>query len=70
MRGPMQITLNGETRDVESGTTVARLLDELGLPPRQVAVELNRELVTRDRREATVLTTGDRVEVVTLVGGG
>ena len=62
--------VNGETRELADGTSVARLLDELGLRPEIVAVEVNRELVTRARRATTELKDGDRVELVTLVGGG
>ena len=66
----MRIQLNGEARDVAPGTTVATLIEELGLRPEQVAVERNQELVPRARRAEVVLDDGDRVELVTLVGGG
>jgi len=66
----MQIELNGEAREVAEGTTVAELVAGLGLRPEVVAVELNRGLVRRDRRGDVRLAPGDRVEVVTLVGGG
>jgi len=64
------IRLNGELRDVPSGTSVAQLVAELGLRPEQVAVEVNRELVARARRDERVLGVGDEIELVTLVGGG
>jgi len=66
----MQISVNGKSREVEPGTTVAALLEKLGLDPRQLAVERNLELVPRGEHAATVLAAGDRVEIVTLVGGG
>ena len=66
----MQITVNGQVREVASGMTVAALLEELGLDPRQLAVERNLDLVPRTEHAATALAPGDRVEVVTLVGGG
>jgi sulfur carrier protein len=66
----MQISLNGKPREVEPGATVASLLQALGLDPRQVAVERNLELAPRGQHAATPLAAGDRVEVVTLVGGG
>jgi thiamine biosynthesis protein ThiS len=50
--------------------TVAALLAELGLSPRQVAVEVNQELVPRARHDLHQLAQGDQLEVVTLVGGG
>lgn len=66
----MQITVNGELRQVCAGMTIAALLAELGLPPRQVAVEVNRELVPRAQHAARPLAEGDCLEIVTLVGGG
>ena len=66
----MEIFLNGKPREVAAGATVASLLVELGLDPRQLAVERNLELAPRAEHRSTVLAAGDRVEVVTLVGGG
>lgn len=66
----MRIHVNGEPHACETGTTVADLVRLLGLAPEQVAVERNRALVPRARRAEVVLEDGDRVEVVTLVGGG
>ena len=66
----MKITLNDEARDIEPGTTLAGLLEELGLPSKFVAVEVNLEVVPRGRHSECVLREGDRLELVTLVGGG
>ena len=66
----MRIVLNGEEREVADGTTVAGLLETLDVPRRYVAVERNREIVPRARHADTVLDDGDRVEIVTMVGGG
>lgn len=66
----MEILINGKPRTVEPGTTVATLLVALELDPRQLAVERNLELVPRGQHGATPLAAGDRLEVVTLVGGG
>lgn len=66
----MQIRLNGNALEIEDGTTVADLVAARGLAAEQVAVEVNERLVARDRRADHVLATGDRVELVTLVGGG
>ncbi|MBI5363666.1 MAG: sulfur carrier protein ThiS [Planctomycetes bacterium] len=64
------VLLNGEKRELGERTSVARLIEELGLRPEIVAVEVNRELVTRARRASTELCDGDQIELVTLVGGG
>jgi sulfur carrier protein len=66
----MTIVVNGETRTVAPGTTVAALIGELGFGDRRVAIECNREVVPRARHATTVLVEGDRLEVVTFVGGG
>lgn len=66
----MQITVNGEPRAVRAGATVADLLTAFELPPQRVAVEINANLVRRAHFPQTVLRAGDRVEIVTLVGGG
>ena len=64
------MVINGETRTVVQGTTVAALLVDLGLGDRRVAVERNREVVPRADHASTELAAGDRLELVTFVGGG
>jgi sulfur carrier protein len=66
----MNIQVNGEGREVAAGSTVANLLGELGVTQPHVAVEVNLEVVPRAEHGGTILNDGDRVEVVTLVGGG
>ncbi|HYO24284.1 MAG TPA: sulfur carrier protein ThiS [Lacipirellulaceae bacterium] len=66
----MQVTVNGQPMQLEAGTTVAMLLELLALDARHLAVERNLELVPRAAHGATALEPGDRIEVVTLVGGG
>ena len=68
--GSISIEVNGEPREVPPGTTVADLLAELGVEPRHVAVELNLQVIPRARHHEQCIAAGDRVEVVTLVGGG
>ena len=66
----MQVFLNGEAREIPDSSTLADLLGSLELAARHVAVEVNLELVPRARHAQHQLTPGDRLEVVTLVGGG
>lgn len=66
----MKITLNGESSTVEDGSTVADLLRSLDLAPVRVAVEVNEDLVPRTTFADATLRDGDRIEVVTFVGGG
>lgn len=65
----LQIQVNGEDRNVNA-TTLTALVEELGLDPRQVAIERNLEIVPRSLHSGTVLTDGDRIEIVQFVGGG
>jgi thiamine biosynthesis protein ThiS len=66
----LEIVLNGEARQLAAGATVLDLLAELGRDPRTVAVERNGEIVRRPEYGATLLVTGDRLEVVHFVQGG
>ncbi len=66
----MDIIVNGETRTVGEGATVLVLLQELSLPETRVAVERNRTLVRKADFAGTALAQGDRIEIVTFVGGG
>jgi sulfur carrier protein len=66
----IDVVINGQQRLVHQGTTVATLIGELGLAGKPVAVERNREVVPRALHASTLLVAGDRLEVVTFVGGG
>lgn len=66
----MKLTINGAERELTSAPTLAALLEQLGLKPDRVAVELNRELVRREHWPTTPLNTGDTLEIVQFVGGG
>ena len=65
-----RVTVNGEERALPDGATVASLLADLGLAERKVAIERNLEIVPRSLYADTRLAPGDRLEVVTFVGGG
>ena len=64
------IQLNGEPRRLSAGTTIAGMLGELGLDPRKVAVERNREIVPRGTFDEVQVSEGDAYEIVHFVGGG
>ena len=69
----MKLQINGEERafdDSPTPFTLAALIESLGMKPDRVAVELNRDIVPRDRWAETQLHDGDRLEVVHFVGGG
>ncbi|MBI4566617.1 MAG: sulfur carrier protein ThiS [Planctomycetes bacterium] len=66
----MVVVVNGQEHGIEEGSTVARLLNELRLDAQPVAVELNGGLVRKMDYANTPLSDGDRLEIVTFVGGG
>jgi thiazole synthase len=66
----MQVTVNGEARDLSAPVSVAGFLAQLGLDGRKVAVERNLEIVPKSAYDATQLTDGDRLEIVHFIGGG
>ena len=65
----MLITVNGKEYETADGTTVQKLLEQLGRTG-PLAVELNRHICPRQRHGETALNNGDIVEIVTIVGGG
>jgi thiazole synthase len=66
----LTLTVNGEPRSLPESLTVAELLDRLGYDRRRVAVEVNQDVVPAAGHAGRRLAAGDRVEIVTLVGGG
>lgn len=66
----MKITINGETKEIADGATVAALLDELGFDPKATVVERNAEILKRANYGDTTLADGDALELVRFVGGG
>lgn len=66
----MEITVNGDAREVPAGMTVRGLVEHLGLTDGPVAVERNREVVPRAEHPSTELQPGDVLEIVHFVGGG
>ena len=65
----MNLTINGESRTA-SAETLSALVEQLGMRPDRVAIELNRDIVPRDRWPEIRLNEGDRLEIVHFVGGG
>ena len=66
----MKVVVNGEPRTIAGPATVADLLAQLSLDPRMVVVELNREIIRRQRVGDVRLRDGDSIELVHFVGGG
>jgi thiamine biosynthesis protein ThiS len=66
----MKVTVNGNAREVAPGTTVAQLIELLQLRTDRIATERNLEVVPKAKYADTVLAEGDKLEIVTFVGGG
>lgn len=66
----MEIIVNGDKHDLPDALTVADLLSRFQVAPVRVAVERNREIVPKKLYATTALAPGDRIEIVTFVGGG
>ena len=66
----MRIEINGEVREVPERINLSDLIKYLSLAAERLAVEHNREIVRRSDWPQTVLSEGDRIEIVHFVGGG
>ena len=66
----MMVTVNGEPREIPAGMSVDQLLRTLSVNPLLVAVEVNVTILRREQYPAAILSDGDTVEIVQMVGGG
>ncbi len=66
----INLLVNGQPQSVSQHTTIRRLLEELELPTRGIAVEVNQQIVPRQQHAERELAEGDFLEIVSLVGGG
>ena len=66
----MEITVNGEKREIPEGLTVAALIEHLGMPLDRVALERNRDILPRPQWKSTSVQSNDVFEIVHFVGGG
>lgn len=66
----IQLFVNGETQEFEKDATVTNLLEKLGTSPERVAIELNLQVLDKQEYARTLLKDGDRLEIISFVGGG
>jgi len=66
----VRVFVNSKEQEIPDGSSVARLIELLGLAQKRVAVEVETQLVTKSEWAATILKPGERVEIVSFVGGG
>jgi sulfur carrier protein len=70
MANQIALQVNGENRSCPAQTKLPELLEQLDLNPRLIAVEYNGEILHKQFWETTQMQEGDRLEIVTIVGGG
>lgn len=66
----MKVIINGEEHNLEKETSVTDLVGKFSLKKESVAVELNLNIVKKDKYDATFVKEGDKIEIVHFVGGG
>ena len=67
----MKLVIYGEDHhDLPALLTVAGLIAHLGLPEKKIAIERNREIVSKSTFENTELSDGDVLEIIHFIGGG
>jgi len=70
LQNSITIRVNGESREIALGVSVAGLLEQMGLNSGRVAVECNRSILPRTKWAETTIAGGDQFEIVQFVGGG
>lgn len=66
----MQVTINGETRNLETGINLRQLLEKLELPTERIAIELNKDVIRKKDWESIKIVESDKIEIIHFVGGG
>ncbi len=66
----MEVTINGKRRGLQDAINLGQLLSKLGIERSTAAIELNKNIIKRDRYDSVILHDGDSIEIVHLVGGG
>tara|TARA_Y100000746_G_scaffold215549_1_gene209761 strand:- start:465 stop:671 length:207 start_codon:yes stop_codon:yes gene_type:complete len=66
----MEITLNGEKYNLETGSNIVDLIEKLGLNIDKLAIERNLEIVPKSKFAMTIIEEGDKLELVHFIGGG
>ena len=66
----INVTINGKTESIAAGISLQSLLKLFGIQSERVAIEYNREIIDRNQFDALLMKEGDRLEIITFVGGG
>lgn len=66
----MQVVVNGESENLEDAITIRQLIELKGLADKRIALEVNEEIISKSRHDEVRLQPGDRVEIISAIGGG
>lgn len=66
----IKIKLNNKDKDIEENSSISALIELLGLNPHSIVTEVNLNIIQKDKREDYILNDGDKVEIITFLGGG
>ena len=66
----MQLTINGESRELNEDISIAQLLELSDLAAKRIAVEVNEQIIPKGRHAQTLLHDGDKIEIIHAIGGG
>ncbi len=66
----INVTVNGEKQHIAGGTSVSSFLSMINISPQRVAIEYNMEILDKNQFDLVLLKEGDRLEIITFVGGG
>lgn len=64
------VHINGAIKEIQTGTTISALTIDLDVAHKKIALEVNREIIPRSQFDSRILQNGDKIEIVTAVGGG
>ena len=70
VKDKIKIILNGKPAEIKGDLTLSGLLDDMKIVPELVACELNQRIVRRKEYSTTVITEGDQIEILQMIGGG
>jgi len=65
-----KIQLNGDPYEINDGTNLNELLNKLKIKKNKVAIEVNGEIIEKNKYPNLILNKGDKVEIVQFIGGG
>ena len=64
------VHINGTIKEIQTGTTISALTNDLDVAHKKIALEINEEIIPRSQFDSRILQNGDKIEIVTAVGGG